>query len=383
MKPIFVFVIHLILMIFLSSCGTEPQVMAEQRLFKPIKIEFLSEYQLPKQTFAQTPIGGLSALTYDRQKNRFYALSDDRSRQAPARFYTLKIPITTKEDGQTRIDTVTIEEVTLLKDSSGQNYKSQTIDPEGIALSPRNTVFIASEGVIQRQILPFIGEFDLKNGLIRDKLPIPPYFLPEEAANESPRGVEENLGFESLTISASSTVKDDPFRLFTANEYSLIQDTAETNQGQKPVRWLHYGIDSIGTPVLISEHLYLLDEPPKGAIFNGLTELIALPQESYWLSLERTFGLFGNGAKIFQVVNANASDISNRSSITGDLTDINPLQKKLLLNLSDLNIELDNLEGMTLGPRLSDGSQSLILVSDDNFNSSQVTQFLLFSLKKD
>jgi hypothetical protein len=35
---------------------------------------------------------------------------------------------------------------------------------------------------------------------------------------------------------------------------------------------------------------------------------------------------------------------------------------------------------MTLGSRLPDGSQSLVLVSDDNFNEAQVTQFLLFRL---
>ncbi|NEO01152.1 MAG: esterase-like activity of phytase family protein, partial [Moorea sp. SIO3I7] len=58
-----------------------------------------------------------------------------------------------------------------------------------------------------------------------------------------------------------------------------------------------------------------------------------------------------------------------------------PLQKKLLLDLSELGIYLDNLEGMTLGPRLSDGTQSLILVSDNNFSEAQVTQFLLFGIK--
>ena len=37
---------------------------------------------------------------------------------------------------------------------------------------------------------------------------------------------------------------------------------------------------------------------------------------------------------------------------------------------------------MTLGPRLPDGRQSLLLVSDNNFttNPPQVTQFLLFAL---
>ena len=49
-------------------------------------------------------------------------------------------------------------------------------------------------------------------------------------------------------------------------------------------------------------------------------------------------------------------------------------------DFQQLGIYVDNIEGMTLGPRLSDGSQSLILVSDDNFNEEQVTQFWLFRL---
>jgi hypothetical protein len=58
------------------------------------------------------------------------------------------------------------------------------------------------------------------------------------------------------------------------------------------------------------------------------------------------------------------------------------VKKKLVLDLSTLDIDLDNLEGMTLGPRLPDGSQSLLLVSDDNFTDEQMTQFLLFRLKR-
>ena len=55
-------------------------------------------------------------------------------------------------------------------------------------------------------------------------------------------------------------------------------------------------------------------------------------------------------------------------------------EKTLLLDLRTLGIPLDNVEGMTLGPKLPDGRQSLVLVSDNNFAASQFTQFLLFAL---
>lgn len=76
-----------------------------------------------------------------------------------------------------------------------------------------------------------------------------------------------------------------------------------------------------------------------------------------------------------------ATDTSQIASLKGSLKGIRPIKKKLLLDLNELGIPLDNLQGMTLGPRLPDGTQSLLLVSDDNFNDEQVSQFLLFRLK--
>lgn len=43
---------------------------ADKRIFLDISLEFLDEYQLPKMTFEETPVGGLSAIAYDRQRDR-------------------------------------------------------------------------------------------------------------------------------------------------------------------------------------------------------------------------------------------------------------------------------------------------------------------------
>jgi hypothetical protein len=54
----------------------------------------------------------------------------------------------------------------------------------------------------------------------------------------------------------------------------------------------------------------------------------------------------------------------------------------VLLDLADVpGLELvDNLEGMTRGPRLPDGRRTLVLVSDKNFSTAQVTQLLAFAV---
>jgi len=58
-------------------------------------------------------------------------------------------------------------------------------------------------------------------------------------------------------------------------------------------------------------------------------------------------------------------------------------QKRLLLDFSDLGITQDNSEAIAFGPTLPDGRQTAIVVSDNNFNDSQITQFLAFALDID
>jgi hypothetical protein len=144
---------------------------------------------------------------------------------------------------------------------------------------------------------------------------------------------------------------------------------------------MHYLISPISRPMVVAEHLYLLDPTPAGAIDNGLTELVTVDMGGHFLALERTYGILAANAKIYQIAISAATDTSTIETLKGDVSRINPVKKKLVLDLSQLGIYLDNLEGMALGPRLPDGSPSLLLMSDDNFRDTQVTQFLLFRLK--
>ncbi len=58
-----------------------------------------------------------------------------------------------------------------------------------------------------------------------------------------------------------------------------------------------------------------------------------------------------------------------------------PVEKTLLLDFADLGIPLDNIEGITFGEDLPNGKQSLILISDNNFNPGQFTQVLAFEVE--
>ncbi|GAB4382610.1 MAG: esterase-like activity of phytase family protein [Elainellaceae cyanobacterium] len=378
----------------LTGCSL-PQVSAEDRIFLNLSVDFLDEYRLPKIEFEGTPVGGLSGIAYDRPRNQFYAVSDDRSDLAPARFYTFKLilssPEVTSEGGNALepigIEAVEIEKVTTLLDQAGTPYPTGTVDFEGIARAPQQTVFIASEGVSSQGIAPLIEEFDLETGQWQRQLPIPERYLPQTTEGQV-SGVQDNLGFEALTINADGSTGNplEPFRVFAATESALAQDLPSpetTTEGiSLPIRIQHYLVGD-DLPTLLAEHLYLAEPLPQDTERGGLSDLLTLDQAGHFLSLERSFALStGFSAQIFQIATGGATDISGITSLGGNLTGIAPVQKRLLLDLSNLEIPLDNLEGMTLGPRLSDGTQSLVLLSDDNFNDLQTTQLLLFRLSR-
>lgn len=359
----------------LVACSPPQRVSAEDRTFRDFSLEFVDQYEIPKTTFKDTVVGGLSAIAYNREQDFFYVLSDDRGGRSPARFYTFKLAIKQADNGKIKIKRFEPETVTTLLNDAGKNYRRGWIDPEGLTISPRNTLYISSEGNPTKNIEPFIAEFDPKTGKKLANLPIPKRYL----IGEESQGIQENLAFEALTINRTG-LPQDPFRVFTATESALLQDETFEGEERARIRFLHYVVNPVGNPVILAEHLYLLEPAPVEVISNGLTELLALPTEGYFFSLERTFGFTGAGAKIFQVVIGNATDTTNIDSLRGNLGQVQPLRKKLLFNLQELGIYLDNFEGMTLGPRLPDGSQSLLLISDDNFNDEQISQLFLFRL---
>jgi 3-phytase len=334
-------------------------------------IEFLGEVTFPTGTkFKGTEVGGLSGITYDSSKNVYYSISDDRSQKASARFYTLKINLS-----QGTLNKVDLLNVTALHKPDGKPFEPLSLDPEGIALT-RGKLFISSEGDTDGLINPFINQFSLTGKQLL-KLPIPQGFLPTAAKNN---GIRNNLAFESLTITPSQKY------LFTATENAFYQDgeTATVEAGS-PSRILKYNLI---TKEPEQEFLYFTDPvtgtpyTPKKLSNNGLADLLAI-DNNHFLSLERSFSFIkGNTIKLYKVSLAGADNIRKIKSLkAANINKIKPVQKKLLLNLNQLNINLDNIEGLTFGPCLPDGRRSLILISDNNFNSAQLTQILAFSVK--
>ncbi|WP_299402859.1 esterase-like activity of phytase family protein [Acaryochloris sp. IP29b_bin.148] len=366
--------------VLLVGCSL-PQVKAEDRVFLNLSLDYLGDYQLYPTEFDNTPVGGISALTYDRKRDRIYALSDDRTQP---RFYTLQLQLDQSNPDRPQLKTLTLEDVTLLKDEQAQPYAVDQIDPEGLALTPQDTLWISSEGVAWRQSPPALMEFD-RQGQWQQQLPLPKHFLAIPATDDNPdpppHGIDNNRGFEALTLSPEGD------RIFAVTEAPLQQDypDPQLEDPEEPRfynRLLHYWLGE-PQPQLLAEYLYPLQ--PAGLLkgINGLTELLSVDNGGHFLSLERSYSpITGFNAQIFQITTALARDTSKLDQIPTELAGITPIQKQSLFELKQLRMPVSNLEGMTWGPVLADGSPSLVLVSDNNFDADQPTQFLLFRLRQ-
>jgi hypothetical protein len=171
-----------------------------------------------------------------------------------------------------------------------------------------------------------------------------------------------NLSLESLSFGAGA--------FWSANEEALEGDgpIADAARGSL-VRLQKF--DSAMRP--IAQFAYRTE--PCGRRFNGagtgVSDLLALPEGELFV-LERVFGVFGLSVKIFQVRLAGATDTTRLPALEGGR--VVPVEKTLLFEMPTFS---GNFEGITLGPTLSDGWRSVLLVAD----SAGATSHLFMALR--
>ena len=345
-------------------------------------VEFIGEVLFPTGTeFDGTEIGGLSSITYDSARNAYYTLSDDQGNRDtgdPVRYYTLDIDIAdgTFDDGD-----VTFVDVTTMFERNRTPFAPDGLDPEGLVLATNGQLFMSSEGNILTDpiIDPFIRRYNLK-GVATGAMPIPSKYIP----NGVDWGVRQNLSFESLNMTP------DGRGLVTAGEGALFQDGPKsTFTNSSLARMLTYDLNR-RQPV--SEFVYEVGpwaEP--SAIFgvNGIVEVLPIDNFGTTLVMERSFSVLGTGGggtgnvvTIYETSNVGATDVLAVDALYdgGSPIPLTTVSKDMIFAFDSLGIPIDNIEGMTFGPVLPDGRQSLVIVSDNNFNSFQFTQFIVLAL---
>jgi hypothetical protein len=350
-----------------------------------VDVEFLGEVVVPTGTeFGDTEIGGLSSITFDSARDVYYVLSDDQGNRTtgdPVRYYTVAIDLS---DGTLDAGDVEFIDVTQLFEIETSAFPPGGLDPEGFTLGRKGFFFMSSEGnIFANPILdPFIRRYNRKGKVTAD-LPIPDKYIP----NGVDQGVRFNLSFESLNVTPNGRV------LATAGEGALFQDgPASTFTNSSLARILQYDLRKRKP---ISEYVYEVApwaEP--SAIFgvNGIVEVLPIDDVGTMLVMERSFsvgGVLGGGTGNVVVINEistqGATDVLGNEALYegGSPIPVTTVSQTEVFAFDDLGIPIDNIEGMTFGPSLPDGRQTLVIVSDNNFNPGQFTQFILLALDID
>jgi hypothetical protein len=344
-------------------------------------LKFINTIEVPfNQEFKNTVVGGLSSIDYDAKNDLYYFICDDRAVYNDARFYTARIHLDSD-----KIDSIAFKNVVSLKNAAGENYSnwekkpSESIDPEEMRYNPKTkSVVWSSEGarVIAKDFSvlqnPTVQTADLNGNYLNE------YHLPVNLnMQKEEKGPRSNGVLEGITFDKNYTT------LYTNIEEPLYEDDAEatTTKGGM-IRLFEFDVKSKKNT---AQYAYLLDpiahEPnPKGGFaVNGIST-IQYYAKNQLLVVERSYSVGRQACtiKVYLCDFTNATNVKDVASLKGQ--DFTPASKKLILNMDDLGIFIDNIEGVTFGPKLANGKQSLLFVSDNNFSDKQKTQVLLFEV---
>ena len=364
----------------LAACTTaslSPQRICSTSQARPWSLLGEIRWQHDK-LFAGTAVGGLSSIDYDAGSNLYYLVSDDRSAHGPARFYTARIDYDAGGLHQVRL-----HDTRALLSPAQAPYPSlrqplpgiATPDAEALRVLPGGQSLLwSSEGDFARGFGPQLLQSGT-DGRWQREWPLPPELRLSASKSEGPRS---NFTLEALALS------QDGRTLWLAMEAALRQDGPLPAAGQAggPVRITAY---DMGTQQPMRQLAYQPDALPadlwlqRGAI-NGVSAVLADDAE-HLLVLERFFAPpLRFGARIYRIstrADASSDTLGQARLLPGNYR---PADKELLLDLADASLRsVDNLEGMSWGPPLPDGRRVLLLVSDNNFNPAEVTQFVALS----
>ena len=362
--------------IVLSACASIPRdaPVAGLRLIGEQRIAL-------KQAFQGTTVGGLSGIDYDVASNTWVMESDDRSEINPARFYRAALDYDSE-----KFSAVTLNSVHLFTQPDGSRYPNlaharldqgdEVADIESIRVDPRDgSVWYSSEGNRKVGLHPFVRHAD-RDGKFLATLPTPAMFK----VSKDEVGSRNNMSFEGLSFSP------DGRSLWLGMEAALYQDgPLATPDNGSVVRITR--LDRAGA--VLGQYAYPIEAVPSRPApgreaDNGVSEILAVNDHQV-LVVERAGvanadGIYTNHVRIYVMDTDGATDIQAVPALAG--ASYVPARKRLLLDLEKIGLSrVDNIEGISWGPRLANGRRSLVMISDDNFNPQQVTQILAFEVQ--
>lgn len=328
------------------------------------------------ETYQDTKVGGLSGIDYDAKNNEYYLISDDRADRNKARIYIADINI--KNDS---LRNVKFKKIIFLKNDSGEDFMSynvmpsKSVDPEDVRyLAQKNVICWSNEGERKDGVYldPTIWLSDDKGNFLQS------FTLPNNLKMSSEgKGPRRNGVLEGISFFKNSS------KLMASVEEPLYEDDneADTERGAL-IRLFEFDVKKKNNT---AQFYYKIDpvakvpNPKTAFSINGVSAILHQKGNTFWV-VERSYstGYQACTIKLYLTKTEKSKNLLKSDKKPAD----NILQKSLVLNLDNLGIFVDNIEGITYGPKLSNGNQSLLLISDNNFSTAQKTQIFLFEIKR-
>lgn len=322
-----------------------------------LELRFIGDYAIPaSQTVGNDVFGGISGIDYDPSSSLWYLVSDDRSDQAPPRFFTAAV----------HFDAQRIESVRL---QASVRIPAAAIDAESIRVDTKNrALLLAGEGDVARGVGPWLKQISFSGELLRET-PLPPQLRATPDSGPRPNRSIEGLAFDS-----------EHRDLWIGLESPLSQDGPPADERQtSDVRLTQLSPDG----QVRAQYVYQTDLAsrtlPGETSDIGVSEILAASAAEL-LVLERSGvklvrGGFRFRSRLYCADLRDATDVSTLGTLK-DRT-YRRASKRLVFDFEH-QPAAGNLEGMAWGP----GRESLVFASDNNFFPDVPTQLLFFSVRR-
>lgn len=356
-------------------------------------------------------LGLFSDLYYDRHNNLYYSLADRGPGggvipyQTRVQKFSLDVNPTTGAISNFNL----LETILLTKDGSSFNGLNPgllngnaatlglSLDPEGFAIAANGNFYISDEyGPSVYEFSPngsFIRAFQTPNNLLPKDINGNLNYVDGRGTITS--GRQDNRGFEGLTLSPDGT------KLFTLLQDPLVNEGAnndgrrsrnlrlvefDTATGQNTAQYI-YQVEAIGDiNARIPGTANDFGATAQGRNI-GISAITALNNNEF-LVLERDNRGLGEadptsaapvGSKrVYKINLAGATNVSGISLAgTNALpTGVTAVNKSLFLDIADIlktkgQIIPEKMEGLAIGPQLTDGSYAILIGTDNDFSVTQ------------
>lgn len=251
-----------------------------------------------------------------------------------------------------------------------------SMDPEGVRRLEDGSFLISDE------YGPRLAVFDSGGRLRRSIAPTDDFRLVSDVVGQSDRGVCPNRGFEGVAVITGS---DNQTRFVCALQSPLLQDGVMKGDKCVGENCRFAAFDAEGNPC--EQIVYPLDSQK-----TGVSEILAIDSDRF-LVLERDSkgGLEATHKRIYLVDASEATDVSAIDSLPVDGLPIGvvPMRKRLLIDLLDPTFGIggdlagEKPEGLSWGPMLPDGRQTLWVAFDNDFDPQRDTEIHCFALDRD